>query len=72
MAVLNIIAPAVVPNPTTLLTFGRIIKVLIPVTAPSARSRVHLGAAVPIPSEPNPDIRIFSVACVKSTIDLEL
>ena len=48
---LNIIAPAVVPNPTMLLTLGSIINVLIPI-APCERSSVALGAAVPTPIEP--------------------
>ena len=48
---MNIIAPAVVPNPTTLLILGSIINVLIPI-APCERSSVALGAAVPTPIEP--------------------
>ena len=48
---LNIIAPAVVPNPTMLLTLGNIMNVLIPI-APCERSSVALGAAVPTPIEP--------------------
>ena len=48
---LNIIAPAVVPNPTMLLTLGSIINVLIPI-APCERSSVALGITVPTPIEP--------------------
>ena len=57
--VLNINAPAVVPKPTVLLTCGKITNVLIPLY-PSFKSTIHLGAVVPIPTEPTLVILNFS------------